>query len=320
MTVHGQLAGSQPADQTPAKKPPVGAQNEKETKPAPLNAEERRVILEGGTERAFTGKYWNHFEKGAYGCRQCGKLLYISGDKFESHCGWPSFDDEIPGAVRRLPDADGMRTEIRCAKCDGHLGHVFLGERLTEKNTRHCVNSISLQFIPKEKVNVETAYLAGGCFWGVEHHLEQLDGVLFAQSGYMGGKMDRPSYNDVSTGRTGHAEVVQVVFDPKATSFEKVAKRFFEVHDPTQRNRQGPDIGTQYRSVVFHTSEEQRKTTEKLIGQLKANGYDVVTQVVPAMEFWPAEDYHQDYIRRHPERTCHAPVARFDKSPSGAGH
>jgi len=287
----------------------------------PLSAEEKRIIRKKGTERAFTGKYWNHYADGGYLCRQCGTLLYRSDSKFRSDCGWPSFDDEVPGAVKRVPDADGRRTEIICTACKGHLGHVFLGEGFTKKNTRHCVNSASLVFVPKGKMAppatkpaLKRAIFAGGCFWGVEHFMERIPGVVRVTSGYAGGKTDKPTYRDILSGRTGHAEVVEVVYDPARVSYEALAKRFFEIHDPTQVNRQGPDVGDQYRSSVFYLDEAQKATARKLIARLKANGYKVATQLEPAKTFWPAEDYHQDYIRKHPKRyMCHTPVPRFDK-------
>jgi peptide methionine sulfoxide reductase msrA/msrB len=279
----------------------------------PLTEAERHIIIDKGTEPPFTGKYWSHAERGVYVCRQCGAPLYLSKDKFESHCGWPSFDDEIPGAVRRQPDADGRRTEILCASCGGHLGHVFAGEKLTDKDTRHCVNSASLVFVPEDKWPLQRAIFAGGCFWGVEHYFREVKGVLAVTSGYTGGTVAKPTYEQVCSGKTGHAEAVEVLFDPRRVTYEDLAHLLFETHDPTQVNRQGPDVGLQYRSAVFYTSQEQREIAEKLIALLKAKGYKVATQVVPASTFWPAEAYHQDYFTKHPERnTCHSRVPRFD--------
>ena len=284
------------------------------TMASPLTAEEQHVIIAQGTERPFTGKYWDHFESGTYVCRQCGAELYRSAGKFRSDCGWPSFDEELPGAVKRRRDADGSRTEILCSACDGHLGHVFEGERLTPKNVRHCVNSVSLVFRPETQITTQAAIFAGGCFWGVEHHFNQAEGVLSATSGYTGGKVADPTYEQICTGRTGHAEAVRVVFDPERTSYEQLARVFFEIHDPTQLNRQGPDRGTQYRSAVFYRNEQQKQIAEKLITQLRDNGYNVVTQVMPTSEFYPAEAYHQDYLEQHPGRpTCHVRVPRFDR-------
>jgi methionine-S-sulfoxide reductase len=156
------------------------------------------------------------------------------------------------------------------------------------------------------------AYFAGGCFWGVEHFLEQMDGVLRVESGYMGGELDDPSYEDVLSHTSGHLETVRVWFDPAKVSYEAVAKRFFEIHDPTQADGQGPDIGPQYISAVFVTGDAQREATESLFRRLRDRGYDVVTQVRPAGKFWIAEDYHQDYYVVHKKQPyCHAPVDRF---------
>lgn len=268
-----------------------------------LSEAEKQVILKKGTEMPFTGEYENNKAAGTYICRQCNSALYLSQDKFESNCGWPSFDDEIEGAVQQFPDADGRRTEIVCANCKGHLGHVFTGEGYTDKDTRHCVNSISLKFIPAgDKMpemipnpTLEIAYLASGCFWGTEYHLQKLNGVISTTVGYMGGTTEYPSYKEVCTGKTGHAETVKVIFDNRQVSFEEVLKLYFETHDPTQINRQGPDIGTQYRSEIFYTSEEQKTMAQKLIAILEEKNYKVATKVTPAAPFYDAEDYHQDY-------------------------
>jgi peptide methionine sulfoxide reductase msrA/msrB len=281
-----------------------------------LTPEEKYVIEQKGTERAWSGKYVEHKADGTYLCKKCDAPLYQSTDKFDSHCGWPSFDDAIPGAVGRTTDADGMRTEITCANCGGHLGHVFEGEGLTDKNVRHCVNSLSLGFEPVvadvATKTTETAYFAGGCFWGVEHLLQNHDGVISVRSGYMGGHVDHPTYKQVCYTNTGHAETVEVVYDPAVTDFETVTKLFFEIHDPTQVDRQGPDRGSQYRSAVFYVDDSQREVTEKLIGILKGKGLDVVTAVAKADTFWPAEDYHQDYYAENGKTPyCHFYTKRF---------
>ncbi len=284
-----------------------------------LTPEEEWVILKKGTERSGTGKYLHHKEDGTYTCKRCDALLYRSADKFDSHCGWPSFDDEIEGAIKRVPDADGVRTEIQCANCGAHLGHIFKGEGFTPKNIRHCVNSISLNFEPAQASDngnstrqMETAYFAGGCFWGVEYHFEQLPGVHSVVSGYMGGHKDNPTYDEVCYRDTGHAETVRVEFDPGKTSYEKLARLFFEIHDPTQVNRQGPDVGKQYRSAIYYNNDSQKETAEKLIDILNDKGYDVATQLESADRFWQAEDYHQDYYEKTGKQPyCHVYTKRF---------
>jgi len=160
----------------------------------------------------------------------------------------------------------------------------------------------------------EFGYFAGGCFWGVEHFLEMLPGVVAVESGYMGGATGSPTYEEVSSGTSGHAETVRVTFDPRTIGYAAVARRFFEIHDPTEVDRQGPDIGTQYRSAVFVTGPEQRAAAEELIARLKANGYAVATTIHDAGQFWLAEDYHQNYYARTRKTPyCHAPVPRFDR-------
>lgn len=282
----------------------------------PLNPEEKHILLEKGTEPPFSGKYYRHKAAGRYLCRQCGAPLYRSEDKFNSACGWPSFDDEIPGAVRRVPDADGVRTEIVCARCGGHLGHVFEGEHLTAKNVRHCVNSLSLVFQPAGQETTsprgEVAIFAGGCFWGVEHLMKNFPGILQIEPGYTGGYQPHPTYEQVCSQLTGHAEAVRIVFDPKQVSYETLVKGFMEIHDPTQHNRQGPDVGSQYRSEIFYTTQAQRQTALAVIALLRSKGYPVVTQVTKASAFWPAEDYHHRYYERTGAQPyCHRRVKRF---------
>ncbi len=293
-----------------SKEPPVDEKSQNYKK---LSPEEERVIVHKGTESPFSGKYNDFFEKGSYNCKRCSAKLYHSGDKFASTCGWPSFDDEIKGAVKKLPDPDGQRTELLCANCGGHLGHVFKGEQLTDKNVRHCVNSISLTFVPyNAESKTAKAYFAGGCFWGVEHLFASKEGVISAVSGYMGGTTENPSYQDVVKGNTGHLETVEITYNPTKVDYEELTKFFFEIHDPTQADGQGPDIGQQYLSVVFYENDDEKKTSQKLIDILKTKGYIVVTKVQSVTPFWKAEEYHQDYYDKNKKQPyCHAYKKKF---------
>jgi peptide methionine sulfoxide reductase msrA/msrB len=272
-----------------------------------LTPEEEAIIIGKGTEQPFSGKYYKYREKGTYVCKRCNAVLFTSEDKFDSSCGWPSFDDSIPETVKRQFDKDGVRTEIICNNCGAHLGHVFTGEKLTAKNTRYCVNSLSLNFIPSGKIQKnQNVYFAGGCFWGVEYYFQNAKGVKSTKVGYMGGHKANPTYKEVCSGTTGHAETLEVVYEPSVTNFEKLAKLFFEIHDPTQVNRQGPDIGSQYRSAIFYTDDQQKETAIKLIDILKEKGYNVVTEVVKADKFWEAEEYHQLYYDKNKGKPyCH---------------
>ncbi len=277
-----------------------------------LTTQEKSVMVNKATERPFSGKYYKFNEEGTYICKRCNAPLYTSSAKFDSGCGWPSFDDEIKGAIKRVPDADGRRVEIVCANCEAHLGHVFEGEGLSDKNIRHCVNSVSLDFKHKDLKplilpQTKKAYFAGGCFWGVEYHFEKLKGVLSVESGYMGGHLKNPSYRDVSGGESGHLEVVAITYDPAKVKYETLAKLFFEIHDATQTDGQGPDRGAQYLSGVFTSDEEEKKVIQKLIGILKAKGLNVATKIYVKTPFYKAEEYHQDYYKRTGKQPyCHA--------------
>jgi peptide methionine sulfoxide reductase msrA/msrB len=278
-----------------------------------LTAAETRVIVNKGTEPPFSGIYNDFFKTGTYCCKRCKAPLYRSNDKFKSTCGWPSFDDEIKGSIKKELDADGFRTEILCANCGAHLGHIFAGEQLTDKNIRHCVNSVSLIFIPDTELpSMAKAYFAGGCFWGMEYLFEHKDGVISATSGYMGGSLSDPSYRDVTSGETGHLETVEIIYNPAEVSYEELAKFFFEIHDPTQTNGQGPDIGSQYLSAVFFQNNSEKETVQKLIDMLNDKGYDIATRLIPAQTFWTAEDYHQNHYDRNQQKPyCHIYKKKF---------
>lgn len=278
-----------------------------------LNSNEEKIILQKGTEPPNTGEYTDEKRDGIYVCRQCAAPLYLSQSKFSSHCGWPSFDEEIEGAVERDRDADGRRIEILCMNCNGHLGHVFEGEGYTPKNQRHCVNSLSMLFLPAyTKEGFEKIVVAGGCFWGVEHLLKGLEGVVKTTVGYTGGTVSNPNYSEVCSGKTGHAEAVEILIDPKITSFQTIAQAFFEIHDPTQKDRQGPDVGHQYRSVFYYFSAQQKQVIESVIARLRKQGLEVQTVVEPATLFYPAESYHQGYYdKTGGEPYCHRFTKRF---------
>ncbi|RMH12339.1 MAG: bifunctional methionine sulfoxide reductase B/A protein [Planctomycetota bacterium] len=282
-----------------------------------LDPEAYRVTQKAGTEPPFCGNLLDNKKEGIYCCVVCGLPLFSSEHKFTSGTGWPSFYREFdPQHVRRVEDrSHGMvRTEIECARCGAHLGHVF-DDGPKPTGERHCLNSASLVFyekgaeLPPESrpIKTEVAYFAGGCFWGIEHYFQKGPGVINAVSGYMQGNTENPTYKDVCYKDTGHAETVMVVYDPTRITYRRLLEAFFDMHDPTQLNRQGPDVGTQYRSGIWYVSEEQREQAEAYIRQLQESGKlrgPIVTQVERAKTFWPAEDYHQDYIAKT-GRACH---------------
>ncbi len=287
----------------------IFAQEKDKMKYNKLTEAEKAVIIDKGTERPFSGIYYKFDEDGNYLCKQCGQPLFHSSDKFNSECGWPSFDDAIPGAVKQIPDRNGIRTEIVCSNCGAHLGHVFTGEKFTPKDTRYCVNSISLNFLPLTGIKKEEkkAIFASGCFWGTEYMFRGRKGVLATRVGYSGGHVKNPTYQQVSRGNTGHAESLEITYDPKKISYEELVKLFFETHDFTQIGGQGPDIGPQYRSAIFYLDDEQKKTAEEVKKLLRDMGYSVATEITKAGVFWPAEDYHQNYYgKTGGQPYCHA--------------
>jgi len=325
-----------------------------------LNPEQYRVLRQAGTERAFSGKYNDHYEEGTYVCGACGTPLFSSKAKYDHGTGWPSFTAAVgEGTVQFHSDnSHGMvRAEVRCAACGSHLGHVF-DDGPAPTRLHFCINSVALDFklaqsrpespeagstrqagksILKEvagadqdvkcgagnalpspgkanstlserkdqaartKKTMAIATFAAGCFWGVEDKFRRVKGVISTRVGYTGGNIKNPTYNLVCSDKTGHAESIEITFDPVVTGYDKLLESFFLFHDPTQVNRQGPDVGTQYRSVIFYHDEEQKTAAEKVIEKLNQSGrFDrpIATLVVPASEFYQAEDYHQHYYEK----------------------
>jgi len=282
-----------------------------------LTEEQRRIILKKGTEAAFCGTLLDNKKEGFYSCALCGLPLFASDSKFESGSGWPSFFQPYDKDHIAYYEDNTMgmrRVEITCMRCDGHLGHVFPdGPKPT--GLRYCLNSESLDFVENGQevpersrpMKVETAYFAGGCFWGIEDQFQHTEGVIDAASGYQGGDEKTADYKTVCSGDTTHAESVRVVYDPQKVSYRDLLKKFFEIHNPTTLNRQGPDIGTQYRSAIFAADEAQQEQARAYIKELTESGAfdgkDIVTEVKPFEPFYEAEQYHQDFNVRH-GRSC----------------
>ncbi len=271
-----------------------------------LSPEILEIVRNKGTEHPFSHHY-QKIQKGSYLCRQCGLALFRGNNQFNSSCGWPSFDQEVVGAVQHQKDSDGQRTEILCARCGAHLGHVFAGEGYTPHNKRYCVNGLSLDFVENQNItDTEEGLFAAGCFWGVEYYFKQLPGVLKTEVGYSGGHTDHPNYRSLCEGGTGHSEVVRVLYDPTVLSYEKLCQFFFELHNFVQQDGQGPDIGEQYLSRIFYYDEAQKETALRLIESLTEKGYSVATMLLPVSVFWPAEEDHQDYYTKKGEMPyCH---------------
>lgn len=302
-----------------------------------LTPEQYEIMRNNGTERAFLNEYWDHKEAGLYVDRISGEALFSSLDKFDSGSGWPSFTKPVTkDCIQEKRDSSyGMiRTEVRSNKSDSHLGHVF-DDGPAPTRLRYCINSASLRFIPVAKLEdegyaeflplfgvepkgqseatqanaePELATFGAGCFWGVEAAFQNVEGVLETAVGYLGGTMENPTYEDVCAGNTGHAEVVQVKFDPARVSYEQLMDIFWKIHDPTTLNRQGPDIGDQYRSAIFFHSPQQEVAAFKSKKSRQDSGNykrKIVTEITATSPFYRAEEYHQKYLAKRGKTSCH---------------
>jgi len=276
-----------------------------------LTPEQYRILRQAGTERPFTGAFNDVYDPGLYRCAACGAPLFRSDTKYDHGTGWPSFTAPISEEALeyREDHSYGMhRIEVRCAACGSHLGHIFDdGPAPTGKH--YCINSAAMKFEKAAAVPAgpAKATFAAGCFWGVEFKLSQVPGVISTRVGYTGSTTKNPTYEEVCTDKTGHAEAVEVTYNPAKVSYEKLLEVFFNIHDPTQIDRQGPDIGTQYRSAIFYHDEEQKKAAEAAIKRLNSSGKfrrPIATQVVPVDTFYPAEEYHQKYYQKRGKQGC----------------
>jgi len=311
-----------------------------------LTPQQYQVTQREGTEPAFRNEYWDNHRPGIYVDVVSGEPLFSSLDKFESGTGWPSFTRPLEPANVATRDDRTLwmkRTEVRSKHAGSHLGHLF-DDGPAPTGQRYCMNSAALRFVPAEKLEEEgygqylalfakagaadkvtasdragaaakgssnraEAILAGGCFWGMQEILRGIPGVIETEAGYSGGTTTDPTYEEVHSGSTGHAEAVRIVFDPQRLPYEELLGYFFRMHDPTTPNRQGNDVGTSYRSAIFYEDEAQRQTAEAVKARVDASGKwkrPIVTEIVPASKFWSAEGYHQDYLQKHPDGyTCH---------------
>ncbi|MEM7617606.1 MAG: peptide-methionine (S)-S-oxide reductase MsrA [Pseudomonadota bacterium] len=302
-----------------------------------LSPEQYDVMFNEGTEHPFSSHLNHEHRDGVYVCGACGLELFKSDSKFDSKTGWPSFYQPIAGNIAKKTDYKLLtpRTEFHCARCGGHLGHVFNDADPAHGGQRWCTNGVALRFIPASdsvdndansnnnadekvieseeiksigKAEYETAILAAGCFWCIEAYLEKIDGIIEVVSGYTGGSEPNPSYESVSTGRTGHTEAVKVIFDPTIINYSRVLELYWKNVDPLNNDGQFCDIGSQYMPAIFYLNESQQQiavaSVSKAEQKLKIDK-EIITPILPASEFYDAEDYHQDYYKKNPVRYQH---------------
>lgn len=266
-----------------------------------LTPEQFQIARLKGTERAGSGAFCERHEPGLYGCVCCGTPLFDSRVKFDSGSGWPSFYQPVKqNAIGYIKDkSHGMtRVEVVCNTCDAHQGHVF-PDGPEPSGLRYCINSASMQLIEDNK-NEATAIIGGGCFWCTEAVFQRILGVSHVESGFSGGQIKNPTYREVCSGKTGHAEVIKITYDPEVLDYANLLRIFFSTHDPTTMNRQGYDQGSEYRSVIFFQDEKEKKVAEEVMLEMKDYFDDpIVTELSQFEAFYEADVDHQNYYNEH---------------------